>query len=106
MHPAPITHAQILSGARGLRPIRYSAAIEVMYICRVTGHSTIHDIIHWEQFVVHDNKLYHQFQPPGDDSTTRKEVRCTVLPLGGHPGEEKTVARLRERFHWPSYHKL
>ena len=72
----------------------------------------------WDQLIIYDEKLYRQFQPPRDDSVTptlqlvvpeckREEVmnEMHAAALGGHLGEEKTLARIRERFYCPGYHK-
>ena len=69
----------------------------------------------WNQLVVQENRLHHQFLDASTDSTHLQLVipRCEqgeVLKemhegtLGGLLGEEKTLARTRESFYWPGYY--
>ena len=98
--PETHTDCACANSERCVRAPLHSATIDR---CRVTVLQPQAAILYfWEQLVVHDDKHHRQFKSRGDDSTTR-----TVLSGRGEMhsaaslGEEKTLARLRERFHRP-----
>ena len=50
-----------------------------------------------------DDKVIHQLVIPlSKRSEVLKEMHEGTL--GGHLGDDKTLARVRERFYWPGYH--
>ena len=70
----------------------------------------------WPQLCVKDQLLFRCFEPDSGGtchyqligpqslrSTVLEEVHAGVV--GGHLGQEKTLARLKERFHWPGHFK-
>ena len=68
----------------------------------------------WKQLQIRDGVLWRQFQNTTDEVAPEvlqlvipQSLRAEVLQelysglFGGHLGEDKTMARLRERFYWP-----
>ena len=66
----------------------------------------------WKQLEVKDGVVWRQFQstdgtPDILQLVIPQSLRTEVLQelhsglVGGHPGEDKTMARLKERFYWP-----
>ena len=68
----------------------------------------------WKQLQIRDGVLWRQFQNTTDEVAPEvlqlvipQSLRAEVLQelhsglVGGHLGEDKTMARLRERFYWP-----
>ncbi len=69
----------------------------------------------WDQLVMKTGILYRQYENPDDSTITLQQLvpeskREEVLKemhqgvLSGHLGEDKTLARVKERFYWPGYH--
>ena len=70
----------------------------------------------WNQLMLREQILYHQYDGPGDgeavqqlvilESCKKTEVFKDMheVILGGHLGEEKKLGHIRERFYWPCYH--
>ena len=66
----------------------------------------------WDKLSLKDGQLYRQFLDPHkhlqlvvpqckQDEVLREMHEGS---MGGHLGEEKTLARVRGRFYWPGYH--
>ena len=69
----------------------------------------------WDQLVVRDGLLFRQFEDTSGSSShlqlvvpaaMRKEVLADLHSgaMGGHLGEDKTLAKLKERYYWPGHH--
>ena len=70
----------------------------------------------WEQLRVEENMLLRQFKNTTGSLTTKqiivpKSVRDPIVSelhsgvSGGHLGEKKTLARLKQRYYWPGHRK-
>ena len=69
----------------------------------------------WNQLVIHENRLYRQYQKTNNDDSvilqlivpeSKREQVLTEMhggAMSGHLGEEKTFARICQRFYWPGY---
>ena len=68
----------------------------------------------WPQLCVKDQLLFRCFEPDSEGTChyqliVPQSLRSTVLEevhagvVGGHLGQEKTLARLKERFYWPGH---
>ena len=69
----------------------------------------------WNQLVIHENRLYRQYQKTNNDDSvilqlivpeSKREQVLTEMhggTMSRHLGEEKTLARICQRFYWPGY---